>query len=159
MLEHVKAGTGGGQQHCIAWFGNTIAIDQHLQISRMRTLEFERPMLRATNTGVTAVIGPDGRVTFLDYGLVKRFTAEELQAATGGRWADLPRLALSLATQREVAAQALAGAGLPPGEVAAVGIANQRETLVVWDARSSQPICPAPIWQCRRTAEIGRAHV
>lgn len=47
----------------IAWFGNTIAIDQHLQISRMRALEFERPMLRATNTGATAVIDHRGAVT------------------------------------------------------------------------------------------------
>ena len=47
----------------IAWFGRTIAIDQHLQISRMRTLEFERPMLRATNTGATAVIDHRGNVT------------------------------------------------------------------------------------------------
>lgn len=35
----------------------------------------------------------------------------------------------------------------------AIAIANQRETLVLWDAATSQPICPAPIWQCRRTAE------
>lgn len=47
----------------IAWFGNTVAIDQHLQISRMRALEFDRPMLRATNTGATVVIARDGRVT------------------------------------------------------------------------------------------------
>ena len=47
----------------IAWFGRTIAIDQHLQISRMRTLEFERPMLRATNTGATALIDHRGKVT------------------------------------------------------------------------------------------------
>ncbi|SFL47235.1 apolipoprotein N-acyltransferase [Rugamonas rubra] len=43
----------------LAWFGATIAIPQHLQISQMRTLETGRPMLRATNTGATAVI--DGR--------------------------------------------------------------------------------------------------
>lgn len=47
----------------IAWFGDSIAIDQHLQISRMRALEFERPMLRATNTGATAVIDHRGMVT------------------------------------------------------------------------------------------------
>jgi apolipoprotein N-acyltransferase len=47
----------------IGWFGDTIAIDQHLQISRLRTLEFQRPMLRATNTGATAVIDHRGRVT------------------------------------------------------------------------------------------------
>jgi apolipoprotein N-acyltransferase len=47
----------------IAWFGDSIAIDQHLQISRMRALEFERPMIRATNTGPTVIIDRFGRVT------------------------------------------------------------------------------------------------
>ncbi len=47
----------------IAWFGNTVAIDQHLQISRMRALEFQRPMIRATNTGATVIIDHRGRVT------------------------------------------------------------------------------------------------
>jgi apolipoprotein N-acyltransferase len=46
----------------LAWFGDTIALDQHLQISRMRALETGRPMLRATNTGATAVVRPDGSV-------------------------------------------------------------------------------------------------
>jgi apolipoprotein N-acyltransferase len=46
----------------IGWFGDTIAIDQHLHISRMRALELQRPMLRATNTGATAVIDHEGRV-------------------------------------------------------------------------------------------------
>ena len=46
----------------IAWFGDTIALPQHLQISQMRTLETGRPMLRSTNTGATAVVGPDGQV-------------------------------------------------------------------------------------------------
>ena len=47
----------------IGWFGDSSAIPQHLQISRMRALEFQRPMLRATNTGATAVIDHLGRVT------------------------------------------------------------------------------------------------
>ena len=47
----------------IAWFGNTVAIDQHLNISRMRSLEFDRPFVRATNTGDTAIIDHAGRVT------------------------------------------------------------------------------------------------
>ena len=46
----------------IAWFGPTIAIDQHLHISRLRTLEFQVPMVRATNTGATAVITHGARV-------------------------------------------------------------------------------------------------
>jgi len=40
-----------------------VAIDQHLNISRMRTLEFERPMIRATNTGATVIIDHRGQVT------------------------------------------------------------------------------------------------
>lgn len=47
----------------IGWFGDTIALPQHLNISRMRSLELQRPMLRATNTGVTAIIDHQGRVT------------------------------------------------------------------------------------------------
>ena len=47
----------------IAWFGDTLAVDQHLQISRLRALEFERPVIRATNTGATAIIDAQGRVT------------------------------------------------------------------------------------------------
>lgn len=46
----------------IAWFGDSFALPQHLQISQMRSLETGRPMLRATNTGMTAVIDPKGRV-------------------------------------------------------------------------------------------------
>jgi len=47
----------------IAWFGDTLALPQHLQISQMRALETGRPMLRSTNTGTTAIIAPDGSVT------------------------------------------------------------------------------------------------
>ena len=47
----------------IGWFDDSVALDQHLAISRMRTLEFERPMLRATNTGATVAIDHAGRVT------------------------------------------------------------------------------------------------
>ena len=46
----------------IAWFGDTVAIDQHLAISRMRAIEFDRPVIRATNTGATAIVDHHGDV-------------------------------------------------------------------------------------------------
>ncbi|MEK6592778.1 MAG: apolipoprotein N-acyltransferase [Pseudomonadota bacterium] len=46
----------------VAWFGRSIAPQQHLQISQARALETGRTMLRATNTGVTAIIDPHGRI-------------------------------------------------------------------------------------------------
>ena len=42
-------------------------------------------------------------------------------------------------------------------QIDAIAIANQRETLVLWDSATSEPICPAPIWQCRRTAKASAA--
>jgi apolipoprotein N-acyltransferase len=65
----------------IGWFGDTIAIDQHLQVSRLRALEFQRPMLRATNTGATAVIDHRGRVT----ARLASYTRGVLQARVQGR--------------------------------------------------------------------------
>jgi apolipoprotein N-acyltransferase len=46
----------------LAWFGNTVALEQHLNIARMRSMEFHRPTIRATNTGVTAYIDEGGVV-------------------------------------------------------------------------------------------------
>lgn len=66
----------------IAWFGDSIAIDQHLAISRMRALEFQRPMLRATNTGATVVIDHHGRVTQS----LPRLTRGVLVAEVEGRY-------------------------------------------------------------------------
>ena len=65
----------------IAWFGDSIAIDQHLQISRLRSLELGRPMLRATNTGATAVIDHRGVVTHA----LPRLTRDRLEASVEGR--------------------------------------------------------------------------
>jgi apolipoprotein N-acyltransferase len=47
----------------LGWFGEHVAMDQHLAIARVRTLEFDRPFLLATNTGHTAVVNHRGQVT------------------------------------------------------------------------------------------------
>ena len=47
----------------IAWFGNTVAIDQHLNIARLRSMELGRSSIRATNTGATVIINAQGQVT------------------------------------------------------------------------------------------------
>jgi apolipoprotein N-acyltransferase len=70
----------------LAWFGNTIALDQHLQIARMRSLETGRPMLRATNTGMTAVIGADGKVV----SKLPQFTTGSLEATVQGMSGNTP---------------------------------------------------------------------
>ena len=75
----------------IAWFGDTVAIDQHLQISRLRALELGRPMLRATNTGATAAIDHRGVVTHALPRLTRGHLAAEVEGRTGltpyARWA------------------------------------------------------------------------
>jgi glycerol kinase len=60
-------------------------------------------------------------------------------------------------TTVETARQALAAARLGAGDIAAIGITNQRETCVLWDRRTGQPIHRAIVWQDRRTAEMCRA--
>lgn len=57
------------------------------------------------------------------------------------------------ATQLEVAQTAMRNIGATAGEIAAIGITNQRETTVVWNKYTGRPICNAIVWQCRRTAD------
>lgn len=82
----------------IAWFGDTVAIPQHLQIARMRALEFERPMMRATNTGATAIINYKGEVVALLPYYTQGVLSGEVQGRQGltvyawwvSRWGLLP---------------------------------------------------------------------
>lgn len=55
-------------------------------------------------------------------------------------------------TQLEVAQLALRQAGVTAGDIAAIGITNQRETTIVWNKHTGRPIGNAIVWQCRRTA-------
>src|SRR3954469_10855504 len=58
------------------------------------------------------------------------------------------------ATQVAVAVEALGRAQIRPRDVAAIGITNQRETTLVWDRDTGEPVCNAIVWQDRRTAEF-----
>ncbi len=58
--------------------------------------------------------------------------------------------------QLDAAVRVLAAVRVSAREVAAIGIANQRETTIVWDRSTGKPIAPAIVWQCRRTAEACR---
>jgi glycerol kinase len=59
-------------------------------------------------------------------------------------------------TVRDVALEAIARAGVVPGDIHAVGLTNQRETVVLWDRRTGLPLHRALVWQDRRTAEACR---
>ena len=56
-------------------------------------------------------------------------------------------------TQLGVCVDALAKAGVSADSIAAIGITNQRETTIVWDKETGEPVYNAIVWQCRRTAE------
>lgn len=57
-------------------------------------------------------------------------------------------------SQMAVATEAMGRIGADAGDIAAIGITNQRETTIVWDKRTGNPIYPAIVWQCRRTADM-----
>jgi apolipoprotein N-acyltransferase len=82
----------------VAWFGDSLAPAQHLQISQMRALETGRPMLRATNTGMTAVIDPEGRIEAIAQPFTEAIVRVEVQGYAGStpfvRWGNGAVLAL-----------------------------------------------------------------
>lgn len=55
-------------------------------------------------------------------------------------------------TQLAVAIHAMQKIGASAKQIRAIGITNQRETTLVWDRKTGEPVCPAIVWQCRRTA-------
>jgi glycerol kinase len=98
-------------------------------------------------TGATAVVvGLDGEVRSKGY---REITQHYPQPA----WVEHDPLEIWSAVQA-AAQDALRAAEATPGEVRAVGITNQRETLVVWDRRTLEPLAPAIVWQDRRTAAV-----
>jgi len=57
------------------------------------------------------------------------------------------------ANQYAALTECIAKSGISPDEIAAVGITNQRETVIMWDRKTGKPIYNAIVWQCRRTAD------
>jgi glycerol kinase len=101
-------------------------------------------------TGTTCVVVDD------ELGVVGRGYAEVALATPRPGWVEQdPR---DLWSSVEAAATAaLEAAGIGAGELDAIGIANQRETTIVWDRATGEPVHPAIVWQDRRTAERCRA--
>jgi len=98
-------------------------------------------------TGATAaVVGLDGEVRAKGY-------REIAQHYPQPGWVEHDALEIWSAVQL-TAKDALHAAGVTPADVRAVGITNQRETLVVWDRRTLEPLAPAIVWQDRRTAAV-----
>ncbi len=96
-------------------------------------------------TGVTAlVLGPDRRV-------LGRAYAEVPQSYPKPGWVEQDPLVI-LATVETVGVQALRAAGVAASRLAGIGIANQRETTVLWDRRTGTPVAPAIVWQDKRTS-------
>ncbi len=62
-----------------------------------------------------------------------------------------------LTSQMSCAVEALGKVGARPRDVAAIGITNQRETVIVWERATGKPIHPAIVWQDRRTAALCKA--
>lgn len=58
------------------------------------------------------------------------------------------------ANQYAALTECIAGSGIDPHEIAAIGVTNQRETTVVWNRHTGRPVCNAIVWQCRRTGPI-----
>ena len=86
-----------------AWFGDSLAPHQHLQIARMRSLESGRYMIRATNTGITALIDSNGRIMTKSGQFVREVVAGEVLPMRGstpyifwGNWAIIFTMAVIL---------------------------------------------------------------
>ncbi len=106
----------------VAWFGDSLAPWQHLQMSRMRAIETGRWMLRATNTGITAAIDERGRVR----ASLAQFTEGALQTEAQGYSGATPYVRWSNAPVVVLCALALAAAGW---------LARRRRVGPAWESR------------------------
>ena len=108
-----------------------------------------KPYLLALDQGTTS----SRCILFDRHGTVlSRVNREFRQSYPQDGWVEQDATEI-LASQMGVAVEAMLRAGIGAEEIAAIGITNQRETVIVWDRVTGKPICPAIVWQCRRTAE------
>ncbi|MGC1303295.1 MAG: glycerol kinase GlpK [Caulobacteraceae bacterium] len=113
-----------------------------------------RPLILALDQGTTS-----SRAIVFDAaaGVVAVAQAEFPQIYPSEGWVEHdPEMIWS--SQLAVARQAMRAAEARGGEVVAIGVANQRETALVWERATGQPIYNAIVWQDRRTAELCRRH-
>ncbi|MCC6728328.1 MAG: glycerol kinase GlpK [Chthonomonadales bacterium] len=107
-------------------------------------------LLLALDQGTTSsraiVFRPDGAILSL-------VQAEHAQVFPRPGWVEHDPEAI-WGTQHGVANRALAAAGATAADVAAIGIANQRETVVLWERATGRPVANAIVWQDRRTADV-----
>ena len=82
------------------WFGNSIALPQHLEIARMSALEAGRYLLRATNTGITAIVDDGGRVLARAPAGRQSVLNGSIEPLAGGTpaswWGNVPAVCISL---------------------------------------------------------------
>ena len=88
-----------------AWYGRSIAAEQHNQMAAMRALELGRPMLRATNTGITSAIAHDGR----EIARLPWFTTDVLEISIRGREGETPYMRFGDALMLVLCAALIAG--------------------------------------------------
>ena len=100
-----------------AWFGDSLAPHQHLEMARMRALETGRWMLRATNTGISAIIDERGRVQArlpqFQRGVVQGLVEPRQGATPYSRWPDWPAVLLALLMLLAAGLQRRADGGAP----------------------------------------------
>ncbi|MCU1298724.1 MAG: glycerol kinase [Acidobacteriaceae bacterium] len=101
---------------------------------------------QGTTSSRTIIFGQEGNI-------VARAQNEFKQIYTNAGWVEHDPFEI-LTSQLASAVQALGHAGLRPRDISALGITNQRETTIVWDRESGQPIYNAIVWQDRRTADL-----
>ncbi|MDR1507516.1 MAG: glycerol kinase GlpK [Treponema sp.] len=88
-----------------------------------------------------------------DQGIIGMAQKEFAQIYPHEGWVEQDPLEI-YSSQYAVMMELLTQHDIPPAEIAAIGIANQRETTIVWDKNTGRPVYNAIVWQCRRTAKI-----